>query len=230
MSIQVPHVAVGSAGLTSPRIALGTMGMTAFYNQDPAATEDESLRTLAASLHLGVNHLDTAWVYHNHATGHHNEELVAKALVAHGRQRFTVATKFFPLAMERGATEDGIRLQLSESLRRLGTSYVDLYYMHRVCSKVSPLPLANRIAVTSATFPQVKVEDVAATMNKLKAEGLVRYVGLSECTPVELRRFHAVCPVSCVQMECVAPHCQSELEPFSGINSMAPPQVQLGLP
>jgi hypothetical protein len=136
MSIQVPHVAVGSAGLTSPRIALGTMGMTAFYNQDPAATEDESLRTLSASLQLGVNHLDTAWVYHNHTTGHHNEELVAKALAAHGRQRFTLATKFFPLAMEHGATEEGIRLQLSDSLRRLGTSYVDLYYMHRVCSKV----------------------------------------------------------------------------------------------
>lgn len=51
------------------------------------------------------------------------------------------------------------------------------------------------------TVFQVKVEDVAATMNKLKAEGLVRFVGLSECTPDELRRFHLVCPVTCVQME-----------------------------
>ncbi len=70
---------------------------------------------------------------------------------------------------------------------------------------------------------QVTVEEVAATMNKLKAEGLVRYVGLSECTPSELRRFHAVCPVSCVQMECVtAPKHQLQTAPFSSINFMAP--------
>ncbi len=137
MACKVPHVPVGSLGLTSPRIALGTMGMTCFYNQDPAATEDESLRTLAASLDLGVNHLDTAWIYHNQDTSHHNEALVAKALAAHGRDRFTVATKFFPLAMEEGATEANIRQQLGESLGRLGTTFVDLYYMHRVCPKVT---------------------------------------------------------------------------------------------
>jgi aryl-alcohol dehydrogenase-like predicted oxidoreductase len=47
----------------------------------------------------------------------------------------------------------------------------------------------------------VPVEEVAAAMNKLKSEGLIRFVGLSECTPVELRLFHAICPVSCIQME-----------------------------
>jgi aryl-alcohol dehydrogenase-like predicted oxidoreductase len=136
MASQIPHVALGGLGLTSPRIALGTMGMTAFYNQQPSETESESLRTMSAALDLGVNHLDTAWIYRNHSTGHHNEELVAKALAAHGRERFTVATKFFPLAMSGGATEQNIREQLTESLQRLGTSYVDLYYMHRVCEKV----------------------------------------------------------------------------------------------
>jgi aryl-alcohol dehydrogenase-like predicted oxidoreductase len=141
MSVQVPHVPVGSLGLTSPRIALGAMGMTAFYNHDPSSTEAESLRTFAAALRLGVNHIDTAWIYRNHATGHHNEELVASALAAHGRESFVVATKFFPMAMEHGATEDCIRMQLGESLARLRTTYVDLYYMHRVCTKVAPPPL-----------------------------------------------------------------------------------------
>ena len=147
MASQVPRVALGSCGLTTPRIALGTMGMTAFYNHDPAATEEESLRTIAAALELGVNHLDTAWVYRNHGTAHHNEELVGKALAAHGRERFTVATKFLPPAMNGGATEANIRLQLTESLGRLGTTYVDLYYMHRVCDKVSPAARISRRAV-----------------------------------------------------------------------------------
>jgi hypothetical protein len=147
MTTQVPHVPLGSCGLFSPRIALGTMGMTAFYNTDPGATEEESLRTLAAALELGVNHLDTAWVYFNQGTAHHNEELVGKALAAHGRERFTVATKFFPPIMNGGAIEANIRTQLTESLRRLGTSYVDLYYMHRVCDKVLPAALFYRLAV-----------------------------------------------------------------------------------
>jgi aryl-alcohol dehydrogenase-like predicted oxidoreductase len=147
MPSQVPHVPLGSCGLFTPRVALGTMGMTAFYNQDPAATEEESLRTLAAALDLGINHLDTAWIYHNQGTAHHNEELVGKALAAHGRERFTVGSKFFPPAMNGGATEANIRSQLSESLGRLGTSYVDLYYMHRVCDKV---PLAVHFNVSTS--------------------------------------------------------------------------------
>jgi aryl-alcohol dehydrogenase-like predicted oxidoreductase len=116
------------------------MGMTCFYNQDPVSTEAESLRTFATALRLGVNHIDTAWIYRNHDTGHHNEELVAHALAASGRDSFVVATKFFPMAMEHGATEACVRAQLGESLARLGTTYVDLYYMHRVCSKVPPSP------------------------------------------------------------------------------------------
>jgi aryl-alcohol dehydrogenase-like predicted oxidoreductase len=117
------------------------MGMTAFYNVQPGASEAESLNTIAAALQRGVNHLDTAWVYRNYDHPQfHNEELVGKALAAHGRQKFTVATKFFPLAMQGGATEVNIRTQLKESLCRLGTSYVDLYYMHRVCNTARPPP------------------------------------------------------------------------------------------
>jgi aryl-alcohol dehydrogenase-like predicted oxidoreductase len=151
MASQVPRIALGSCGLTTPRIALGTMGMTAFYNQHPEATEEESLRTIAAALALGIDHLDTAWVYRNHCTAHHNEELVGKALAIHGRERFTVATKFLPAAMDGGATEANIRSQLSESLSRLGTSYVDLYYMHRVCDKVAPASQFSRRSVTRSS-------------------------------------------------------------------------------
>ena len=60
MASQIPRVAVGGLGRISPRIALGTMGMTAFYNQQPSEIESESLRTMSAALDLGVNHLDTA--------------------------------------------------------------------------------------------------------------------------------------------------------------------------
>ncbi len=78
--------------------------------------------------------------------------------------------------------EDLIRRQLSESLARLGTDYIDLYYIHRI----------------DRTMP---IEETMATLKSLVEEGKIRYIGLSECTPEELRRAHAVHPISAVEME-----------------------------
>jgi len=167
------------------------MGMTAFYGGfDRAAAEEESLRTIARGLELGINFLDTAWIYQSFGAGggenYTNEELVGKALAKYGRENFVVATKF-GIGIKDGETifsgkEEFIRTQLAESLQRLGTSYIDLYYMHRM-------------------DPNTPIEETMAVLKSLVEEGMIRYIGLSECSPSELRRAHAVHPVTAIQME-----------------------------
>ena len=78
--------------------------------------------------------------------------------------------------------EDFLRGQLADSLARLGTDYIDLYYMHRM-------------------DPSTPIEETMAVLKSLVQEGKIKYVGLSECTPSELRRAHAVHPITAIQME-----------------------------
>lgn len=111
---------------------------------------------------------------------------MGKAIKIHGRDKFVIATKFgisFENDQSIVSGKDAfIRQQLSESLSRLGTDYIDLYYMHRM-------------------DPSTPIEETMATLKALVEEGKIRYVGLSECTPQELRRAHAVHPVTAIQME-----------------------------
>ncbi|RHY27297.1 hypothetical protein DYB32_008786, partial [Aphanomyces invadans] len=170
---------------------LGCMGMTAFYgNFDRAAQEAESLRTIAKALEVGINLLDTAWIYQSFGAGgggnFTNEELIGKAIKQHGRDKFVIATKFglIPATNDLAVSgaESTIRSQLAESLDRLGTDYIDLYYMHRM-------------------DPTIPIEDTMTVLKSLVEEGKIKYVGLSECTPSELRRAHAVHPITAIQME-----------------------------
>jgi len=118
--------------------------------------------------------------------GDTNEELVGKAIAKHGRDKFIVATKFGIVMKDGGlgydASPANIRAQLADSLKRLGTDYIDLYYQHR-------------------QDPATPIEVVAATLKELVAEGKIRYVGYSEVTPAELRRAHAIHPVTAIQQE-----------------------------
>lgn len=161
--------------------------MTAFYGDfDKDKQEAESLKTFATALELGVNLMDTAWIYQSAGPDgktYYNEELVGKAIKIHGRDKFIICTKF-GISATRGVCgkEDFIRAQLAESLQRLGTDYVDLYYMHRM-------------------DPDTPIEETMTVMKALIAEGKIKYVGLSECTPQELRRAHAVHPITAIQME-----------------------------
>lgn len=163
------------------------MGMTAFYGSfNREAQEEESLKTIAKALELGINLLDTAWIYQmvgEDGRLHTNEELVGKAIKIHGREKFVICTKFGISATRTvSGKEDFIRGQLAESLARLGTDYIDLYYMHRM-------------------DPSTPIEETMAVLKSLVQEGKIKYVGLSECTPSELRRAHAVHPVTAIQME-----------------------------
>jgi len=110
-------------------------------------------------------------------------KLVGKAIKIHGREKFVIATKFGILP-DRSVSgkEETIRSQLADSLARLDTDYIDLYYMHRM-------------------DPDTPIEDTMSVLKSLVEEGKIRYIGLSECTPTELRRAHAVHPITAIQME-----------------------------
>jgi len=172
---------LGSQGLEVSAIGLGCMPMSQSYGP---ADEVESIATLHRAIELGCNFFDTAEVYGPHT----NELLLGKAFKGR-RQQVVLATKFGfriqdgkQLGTERDSRPEHIREAVEGSLRRLGTDYIDLLYQHRV-------------------DPAVPMEDVARTVAELVKQGKVRYFGLSESGVANIRRAHAVFPVSAVQSE-----------------------------
>jgi len=164
------------------------MGMTAFYGTfDRTAAEEENQRTITKALELGINMFDTAWIYQSFgADGKENvtnEDLLGRAIKIHGRDKFIICTKFGIVPpLNADGSEATIRSQLADSLSRLGTDYIDLYYQHRM-------------------DPNTPIEETMRVLKSLVEAGTIRYIGLSECTPAELRRAHAIHPITAIQME-----------------------------
>ncbi|MDR3627167.1 MAG: aldo/keto reductase [Ignavibacteriaceae bacterium] len=172
---------LGSQGLEVPAIGLGCMGMSQSYGP---ADERESVATLHRAIELGCNFFDTAQVYGPFT----NEALLGKALKGR-RNEVIIATKFGfriengkQVGTERNSRPENIRNAVEGSLQRLGTDYIDLLYQHRI-------------------DPAVPIEDVAGTVGDLVKEGKVKYFGLSEAGIVNIRRAHAVYPVTALQSE-----------------------------
>ena len=172
---------LGRQGLEVSAIGLGCMPMSQSYGP---AVESESIAALHRAIELGCTFFDTAEVYGPHT----NEELLGKAFKGR-RQQVVIATKFGfriqdgkQVGTERDSRPEHIRAAVEGSLRRLGTDYIDLLYQHRV-------------------DPAVPMEDVARSVADLVQQGKVRYFGLSEAGVANIRRAHAVHPVSAVQSE-----------------------------
>jgi aryl-alcohol dehydrogenase-like predicted oxidoreductase len=181
-STDVPAVALGDE-LTVSAIGFGAMALTPVYGE---VDDTESLATLHRCLDLGVTFIDTANVY----GGGNNERLISK-LLADRRDEVTLATKFGIASnpadraagtlVARGDAEY-VRKSIDESLSRLGTDVVDLYYMHR-------------------RDPSVPIDETVGAMAELVTAGKVRHLGLSEVTADELRAAVAVHPIAAVQSE-----------------------------
>lgn len=175
---------LGRQGLEVSEIGLGCMGMSASYGTPEERDERESIATLHRAIELGCTFLDTAEVYGPYA----NEELLGWALQGR-RDQVTLATKFGfriengkQVGTDRDSRPEHIRQVVEESLRRLRTDRIDLLYQHRV-------------------DPAVPMEEVAGTVGELVAAGKVRFFGLSEAGVANIRRAHAVHPVSALQSE-----------------------------
>ena len=154
------------------------MGLS--FGLGPVTPPAEAVKLIRAAFDRGVTFFDTAEAY-----GELNEMLVGQAL-ASVREQVVIATKF---GFKEGNAQLGvdsrparIRLVIEQSLRRMKTDYIDLFYQHRV-------------------DPSVPMEDVAGTVKELIAEGKVRHFGLSEAGAPSIRRAHAVQPVAALQSE-----------------------------
>jgi aryl-alcohol dehydrogenase-like predicted oxidoreductase len=166
--------------LNGCRLGLGCMGMSEFYGSFDDA---ESLRVLHRAVELGILFWDTADMYGPFT----NEVLVGKALKLH-RKKITLATKFGFVRGENPAdrgingTPAYVASSCENSLKRLQTDVIDLYYLHR-------------------KDPNTPIEETVGAMAKLVQQGKVKQIGLSEVSVDTLRKAHAVFPISAVQSE-----------------------------
>jgi aryl-alcohol dehydrogenase-like predicted oxidoreductase len=163
-------------------LGLGCMGMSEFYGSLPP--EAQSIETIRQAFEMGITFFDTADMY---GMGH-NEELVGRAIKGF-RNQIVLATKF---GIVRDAKDPNIRgicgkpdyvkKQCESSLKRLGVDVIDLYYQHRV-------------------DPDTPIEETIGAMVELKKQGKIKYLGLSEASPENIRRAHKVHPISALQTE-----------------------------
>lgn len=178
---------LGMSGLRVSAIGLGCMGMSHAYGAP--ADKRKMTELLADAVDMGYTFFDTAEVYGTADRPHDNEELLGEALRPY-RDSIVLATKF-GLAFDKSeaagphtlipdARPETIRRSVEESLRRLRTDRIDLYYQHRM-------------------DPNMEPEAVAEVMANLIREGKILHWGISETTEEYLRRAHRVCPVTAIQ-------------------------------
>src|SRR3954447_21874499 len=156
----VEYRPLGRTGVQVSKLCLGTMMFGAWGEPD----HDESIRIIHAALDAGVNFIDTADVY----SAGESEEIVGKALQGGRRENVVLATKFHGTMgddpNESGNSRRWIIREVENSLRRLGTDWIDLYQVHRL-------------------DPQTDLDETLGALSDLVHAGKVRYIGSSTFPP-----------------------------------------------
>ncbi|KAK4258171.1 hypothetical protein QN277_007649 [Acacia crassicarpa] len=178
---EVGRMKLGSQGLEVSAQGLGCMGMSAFYG--PPKPEPDMIALIHHAIQSGVTFLDTSDVYGPHT----NEILLGKALKGGVREKVELATKFGGIIGSDGKGEirgdpEYVRSACEGSLKRLEIDCIDLYYVHRIDTRVP-------------------IELTIGELKKLVEEGKIKYIGLSEASASTIRRAHAVHPITAVQLE-----------------------------
>jgi aryl-alcohol dehydrogenase-like predicted oxidoreductase len=170
---------LADSGYSISPVALGCWPIAGVTSLD--TNDTDSIATIRACFDLGINHLDTAYVY---GPDGESERLIGRALGSR-RDEMVIATKcgihYEGAAQVNDARPTTLRAECEESLRRLGTDRVELLYLH------SP-------------DPQVPIPESATALRDLMATGKARCVGASNCTLEQLQAIQAVCELTAVQL------------------------------
>jgi len=186
----IPQRVLGKNGPEVSAIGYGAMVLEGYYG---ATDESAAVDTLSHALDIGVNFIDTADAYGNG----HNEILIARALKGRRNECF-IATKFgivfepnqagtefqtgWGFSLRINGTPAYVRRSFDASLKRLGIDTIDLWYLHY-------------------PDPATPIEETVAAMAESVRAGKVRHLGLSNVTPEQVRRAHAVHPIAAIQYE-----------------------------
>lgn len=177
--LQIERRPLGSSGYSIAPVALGCWPIAGVTTLN--TTEADSIATIRQCFDVGVNHLDTAYVYGPHGE---SENLIHRAL-GNRREEIVIASKcgihYEGTEMVTCGRPEVLRRECEESLRRLGTDRVELLYLH---SPDESLP----------------IEESALALGELWAAGKTRSVGASNCTLEQLQAFQAVTPLAAVQL------------------------------
>ena len=188
MMKQIP---LGTQGFTTSEQGLGmmsvgiTMGKRDLYGKMNDVSNKGVAELISRAIKAGVTHFDTAQIYTNISgmmlgswfPTSNSAEKRMKLGLSLNRGKYQVATK----VMKSGKKKD-VKNMCYRSLKAMGIDCIDLYYVHRI-------------------DPKIPIEVTMEAMNELIAEGKIKYVGLSEASAETIRRAHAICPLTCVQME-----------------------------
>jgi len=209
---------LGKSGLALTRIGLGTWAIGGADWQFGWGSQDDrdSIATIHEALDLGINWIDTAAVY---GLGH-SEEVVGQA-VAGRRDKLIIATKCGRLTDPGSSTivsrlkAASVRKELEGSLRRLKTDYIDLYQVHW-------------------PDPDPDIEEGWAEIAKAAREGKVRYAGVSNFNPEQMRRIQKIHPIASLQppYSMLRRDVEKEVLPFcaaNGIGVICYSPMQMGL-
>jgi aryl-alcohol dehydrogenase-like predicted oxidoreductase len=161
-------------------VGLGCMSMTPIYGEpDP----NEAIATIHRAPEVGIDFIDTSDAYGANGS---NEELVGRALKGR-RDKYVLATKFGNIRLPDGkpganGKPEYVMQACEASLKRLGTDVIDLYFIHRI----------------DETVP---IEDTVGAMVKLRQQGKIKHLGLSEAGVDTIRRAHKAHPMAALQTE-----------------------------